>query len=232
MTIQAEIMNDVTAVSYESYGCKRTKQITTEDFAKAILSSNPNSKKCTISPLGLRIHAESGDKVIVGYELPERVAKLPFRRDSSKFVINSVLPWGMTFISFTKVHEGLQWNSFYQFALTGPIVSKDTQMFVWPGSNVYESYNCCIGKIDVPKLSGIEQTGGLPYIFYNGVSNGDLSGNRFIKFSDDKGKYIEYPFDLFNYLAVKDGDTVKPFPYEILKPATTVGSFLSSGGYL
>ena len=231
MAIKASIENGIAQVTYESQGTKRIKNITADALGKAILESNSSVKACDVFPLGLRIKGESGEKVIVGYEFPERVADLPFYRDGNAVKIKSVLPWGLTFIEFTRTKEGLQWSRFYQFALKGPINDAETQLYVWPGSNVYDSFNCCIGEVKIPKLQGIEQTGGLPHMFYNGISNSDLSRNRFIPL-DTGNKTVSLPYDLYKHLEVKDGEQPKEFPYKILKEATKLNAFLSSGGYL
>lgn len=231
MAINASIENGVAQVTYESQGTKKVKNITADALGKAIMESLSSAKSCDIFPLGLRIKGEAGDKVIVGYEFPERVVELPFNREGSVVKIKSVVPWGLTFIEFTKTREGLQWSRFYQFALKGPIANGDTQLFVWPGSNVYDSFNCCIGDIKVPKLQGIEQTGGLPNLFYNGVSNNDLSRNRFLplKVGD---RTINFPYELYKHLEVKQNEQPKEFPYQILREATKLSAFLSSGGYM
>ena len=232
MAIEATIENGIAQIKYESQGMKKLKNITADALAKAILDSTASAKRCDIYPMGLRVHAEAGDKVIVGYEYPERVVKLPFRRDSGVVNIEAVIPWGLTFILFTKTRDGLQWSRFYQFAMKGPVSNGDTQLFVWPGSNVYDSYNCCIGDISVPKLKSIDQTGGLPHLFYNGVSNGDLSRNRFTPFDKPDGTTVAYPYDLYKYLEVKKDEKPKEFPYHILKEATRLNTFLSSEGFI
>lgn len=231
MTIKASFDNGVASVSYTIEGRKKIRTIPSESFCKAILSSSNVGSECTIMPVGLRIKAKAGDHVIVGYEFPERVILTKFRDNGRNFEFNTVQPWGMTFIEFTDTPEGLQWSRFYQFALKGPITNGDTQMYRWPGSNVYDDYHCCIGDIKVPKIPSIEQTGGLPFIFYNGINNRDLSGGRFKTFKDAKGVDIDVPFKLYKSLEVVDG-VVKPFPYDILYDAVRVKSFLSNGGYM
>lgn len=231
MGINATIENGVATVSYSKNGRRRTKNITIEAFGTALSACTKAGKQCHINPAGLRIHGVSGDSVIVGYEFPERVAQIPFDDGGTKVKVNSVWPWGLTFIKFVKTPNGLQWDKFIQFGLTGPITTLDTQLYVWPGSNVYGDHRCCIGSINVPKLENIDQTGGLPYLFYNGVSNTDLSEGRFKPFKVN-GREIHRPIDLYKHLQVKSGETPKPFPYDIMKPAMTLKSFLTDGGYL
>lgn len=237
MQIKATIENGVASISYEAEGRKRIKNIPSEAFCKALLKSADAGKSCLITPIGLRVSARNGDRVMVGYEMPERVAPMTFHKStqkgSKKIEVKTVIPWGLTFIEFKDTPEGLQWTKFYQLAMKGPLINGETDLYVWPGSNVYDGHNCCIGKIDIPKLNGIEQTGGLPFIFYNGVNNDDLSGGKFTSFKGEDGKTIQYPVDLYaTHLVVKDGVAPKPFPYDILKPAVKLKSFLSNGGFM
>lgn len=233
--IDASFQNGVATVKYSDDGRKRVKSVSAEAFCNALLTGIQTSKQVTLNPLGLRVHATSGDKMIVGYEMPERVGEMPFRmsRDSNDIErIKSVWPWGITFIEFNKTPEGYRWSTFYQFGLKGAITGIDTQMFVWPGSNVYGGHNCCIGEINIPKLRDISQTGGLPFIFYNGVSNRDLQENRFNDFNEGSHK-IDTPYKLYkDVLQVKDGQMPKPFPYNIMISAKTIKSFLEEKGYL
>lgn len=230
--ISAIIDDGIATVSYEEKNRKHTKTIPADAFCKAILAGTNTGKQVMFNPPGLRLHAKAGDRVIVGYEFPERVAKIPFCENNKNIELDSVWPWGITFIEFSDTPEGLQWSTFYQFGLKGPITNLDNMMYQWPGSNVYGGHNCCIGSIKVPKIKNIEQTGGLPYIFYNGISNRDLSENRFVAFKDDKGKTITSPFALYSYLKVESGQQPKPFPYDIMINAKTVRSFLTEKGYI
>lgn len=231
--VSAIIENGIANISYEVNNRKRSKTIPADALCKAILAGTNTGKQVTFNPPGLRIHAKCGDKVIVGYEFPERVAKIPFRVDGEVVEYESVWPWGVTFIEFTDTPEGLQWTTFYQFGLKGPMMNTDTMMYVWPGSNVFGGHNCCIGDIKVPKIKGIEQTAGLPFLFYNGVSNTDLSEHRFTAFTPEGSKTkISMPIKLYRYLAVENGKPPKPFPYDIMKNAKTVKSFLSERGYI
>jgi hypothetical protein len=232
--ITAVIENGIANVSYEANNRKKSKTIPTEALCKAILSGMNTGRQVNLSPLGLRLHGRSGDKVIVGYEFPERVANMPFTDDDGKKIsFDSVWPWGLTFIEFSDTPEGLQWSTFYQFGLKGPITSLDTMMSQWPGSNVFGGHNCCIGEIKVPKIPSIEQTGGLPFIFYNGISNRDLSEKRFTPFVPEGTKSkITRPLELYRYLTVKSGEQPKPFPYDIMINAKTIRSFLTEKGYM
>lgn len=231
--VSATIDNGIATISYEHNSRKKTKTIPSEALAKAILAGTSTGKEVTFNPPGLRVHGRCGDKVIVGYEFPERVGDMPFsdQRGSEPYNIKSVWPWGMTFIEFTDTPDGMKWSTFYQFGLKGPITTLDNMMYVWPGSNVFGGHNCCIGDIKVPKLKGIEQTGGMPFIFYNGISNPDLSDHRFTTFTVD-GKNIQRPIDLYRHLEVKEGEAPKQFPYDIMMNAKTLKSFLTEKGYM
>ena len=230
--ISAIISEGSATVSYEANSRKHTKTIPVEALCKAILSGTNTGKALTFSPPGLRINGKCGDKVIVGYEFPERAAKMPFKDHDDDFMFDSVWPWGITFIEFSETPEGLAWSTFYQFGLKGPITTLDTMMYTWPGSNVFGDHHCCIGDIRVPKIKSVEQTGGLPFIFYNGVSNRDLQDKRFAEFTTEDKKRIKRPFDLYDYLQGKDGAPPKPFPYDIMINAKTLRSFLTEKGYV
>ena len=220
-------------INYISNGRKKNKTVQADALCKPILAGSESAKEVRFNPPGLRITAKSGDRLIIGYEFPERVAKIPFNEGGDAIELNSVWPWGITFIEFSDTPEGLKWNTFYQFGLKGPISTMDTMLYMWPGSNVFEDHRCCIGSIKVPKLAGIEQTGGLPFIFYNGVSNRDLSDNRFKRFTPQgETKAIVKPLDLYRHLSVKDGAQPKPFPYDIMENAFTLKSFLTERRYM
>ena len=229
----ATIENGIAHINYEVNSRKKTKTILVEALCKAILAGTNTGKSLTFNPPGLRIQGKCGDRVIVGYEFPERVAKMPFSFNNEKIELESVFPWGMTFVEFSDTPEGLQWDTFYQFGLKGPLISLDNMMYVWPGSNVFQSHKCCIGNIKVPKIKSIEPTAGLPFLFYNGVSNNDLSDKRFVPFTPEGGtERISSPIELYRHLSVENGKNPKPFPYDIMINAKSLKSFLSERGYL
>lgn len=228
--ITAVIKDEMALVSYVSDGRKRTTNVPAEALCKALMAGSNIGRKLVFTPPGMRVNGVSGNNVIVGYVMPERVGAMPFRIDSKNVEYNSVWPCGVTFITFNSTPQGLVISMFYQFGLKSPVLNGDTMMYQWPGSNVYPDNHCCIGNISVPAIGSIEQTGGLPFIFYNGISNSDLSDGRFKPF-EDGGNTISRPKDLYKMLSVKKGEEAKPFPYDIMKNACTLNSFLNERGY-
>jgi hypothetical protein len=223
----------MTEVTYKDRGVKTVKSMDLDSFVGTLQAgAQVVGKMVNFHPLGLRVHAEAGNKVIVGYEYPERVVEHSAKNgDGNVTKFKTVYPWGLTWIEFNKVPDGLQHSLFYQFGLRGPILSLDTMMLCFPGSHIYADHHVCMGGIRVPVIKTVEATGGLPNLFYNGVNTYDLSDNRMKELRTPKG-VINKPAQLYEYLKVKDGETPKPFPYECMRDGKTIRSFLEEKGYI
>jgi len=238
--IIADILGDNVKVEYPvSGGARVSKNLSLDSFC-TIMSNNVTKKNATkIYPIGLRVKAENENNIIVGYEIMEHVGEMKFQNDEprgrgpgSVLAFNSVWPNAMTFVEFRKGANGFSLYKFYQFALKSPITSLSDTLFVWPGSNVFSGHDVCIGNIRVDSIQTIEESASMPFLFYNGVSNNDLTGDKFTPFKPEgSSDTINHPHVLYRYLEVKDGQEPKKFPYDILKISQTVSTFLRNHGY-
>lgn len=240
--ILIDILGENVKVDYPSVGTRRAvKELTLDSLCKIMSKSTESKQVKKIYPIGLRVKAENTNRIMVGYEVLEHVGDMKFRKEdtnsrdeNSVMSFNSVWPNGMTFIEFERGSDGLRCLKFYQFSLMSPVTSLTDQLYVWPGSNVFDrpDYNICIGHISVDKIQSIEESGNLPFLFYNGISNNDLTSGKFNPYTPEGSKErITHPHVLYRYLEVKDGVEPKPFPYEILKQALTINEFLKNHGY-
>lgn len=231
--IKAIIRDASVQVSYKYDGRDVEKNITIESFIKTLQSGLDNVKTFHFFPPGMRLQATKGNNVIVAYEFPERVQEIIYRvSQGTNETFKTLFPWGITFIEFSILPDGYQWKTFYQLAIKGPIVLQETMMYEWPGTNIYNDHSICMGSNNPPKVAHLSQTSGFPFLFYNGVNTHNISGGKFNIFSDEKGSRIDDPYKLYKYLEPdKDGKT-KPYPYDKLKSAITLKSFLELRGYI
>lgn len=234
--IEIQITDGLAKIAYaDAEKRKKTKLITIENLCSALTAGAKVGYGCTIYPPFLRVNAFSGDRILLGFEYPTRLYTQKFRVRNDEYdddeadeyieeEVTAMLPNALTCIAFDKTPSGLKCNTFYQYALKGTLVSLDTELYVWPGSNVYQGGNCCMGDVHIPIIESIEKTGGLPGLFYNGVNNNDLDSNRFTEFNDENGRRVRHAHELYSYLERNK----KPFPNDILIKQTTFGGFLSS----
>ena len=210
---------------------KVSKTVKFEDFCSIISSNIKKTEAIELMPIGLRVTAENDTHVLVGYEFPERIGSMKFNRggDTPK-EIQSVWPWGITFVQFKKDAKGLLFTHMYQFALKGPLVSLNDMLHTWPGSNVFDDARVCTGEMLIKHVPDIMSSGGFPHLFYNGISNNDLTGGCFKGFSEG-GARIDKPYELFTHLAVKKDEAPKPFPYDILNQRITAKEFIKCHGF-
>ena len=209
---------------------KVNKTVKFEDFCSIISKGIKKVAGIELLPNGLRIQAESDSSVIVGYEFPERVGTMKFSSDGGVKEINSVWPWGLTLIVFKKDAKGLLYQQMYQFALKGPMVSLNDMLYFWPGSNVFDDARICTGDMLIKHVPDVASSGGFPHLFYNGISNTDLTGNKFNTFKVGSSE-IDRAYKLFKHLDVKPGEAPKPFPYDILKQQLVAKEFIKCRGF-
>ena len=220
--------------------------VTVDTLTEALSSNIKKGGQATVFPVGIRVLCESQDKVLVGFEAPERVANIAYDGGMfPKFKAICVVPHGMTFILFNKQPDGsMVIKEFYQLATKGPVFDGDDMLYFYPGTNIWDDCRVCIGSIKRNGYRDIHTLGSLQYLFYNGINNDDLHGG---KLAVDKlveaypeAKTLEcydkcvsstHPYILWKTMEVTEKNPPKPFPYACLKQKLTLKDFLACLGF-
>lgn len=221
-----------------------SKAIPTVDLIPMINRAMPAAGGTSIEllPANLRLLCKRGDITILGFMHPERIGDFTWYCDPEETDVDEddyewttwrvKYPYSMTFIRLDRQSaNSFVPSKYWQFALKNPLVGMDDMMYRWPGPNVYNDYSCCMGDNQnaFTPVPSIAAAGSLQYQFINGVNNNDLSGECFMTFNHE-GRRINHPLKLFYRVLNADTNANPQFPYDCLRNAMTVSSFLSGIG--
>lgn len=98
------------------------------------------------------------------------------------------------------------------FAAKDDVLSKDTVLFHYPFSNVYESGEICFGRNQVPKCKSLSDVDDVVRLFYAAPSNNDLWKTEYCK---DKYPALRVFLDSLNGKETFPSELLKPFHLDV-----------------
>jgi hypothetical protein len=206
-------------------GIKNTKNSTIEDIQRVLLENF--SFVTGWLPAGTRFYKRGNDLETLLIESPPSIRGVEYRTGDRTLKFTIPVPWTLWKFSLADRQGKKYLSESSVSAMRQPIApgrERDHQLYIFPFSNVNGGI-CWGGGSEnhavIDSLDSVSKLGRLIEQFWSAPFNGDLDGNKYTPFENEKGVRITHCHGLLEHLNGKAA-----FPYDILRTERTLGSLI------